>query len=336
MRTDLPKHLLDISPEDFKISRKRRGPGKYIFTNGNGKNLANKKTLEIVKNIPVPDTWTEVTLSDSPQTYILARGYDGSGKLQYFYHPDYLAFRNEYKFDQLAEFGFSLPKIRKKISKDLSRAEWDERKLLALIVRILDKYHLRIGSRIYAKKNNSFGLTTLRKKHLQENEDSLTFDFIGKSGQHQTINLTDQTLVKLLQEVAEFPGWELFSFPTKDGKFAADANKVNQYIREISGGNFSARNFRTWAGTVLSIKYLPKALKEIEKNPKRKLSAVLVDYVSEKLGNTTAVCREYYIHPKVLNAALCEDFNCVPGNPKFLKNPNYTKEERRALEILTS
>lgn len=334
MASELPEHLREVDPDEFGIKRKKWGKG-YRYLNGNDQDVEDDEILEIVKNIPVPNTWSEVTLSHNNDTHILARGYDGSGKLQYLYHPDYLEYRNEAKFSHLVEFGLSLPRIRRRLRKDLNTEHWDEAKLLALIVKILDKYHLRIGSRIYAKKNHSFGLTTLRKKHFREVDNAIEFNFTGKSGQQQKVSLTDHTLVKLLEEVAEFPGWELFSFRTDEGQISANGAKVNAYIREISGGDFSARDFRTWAGTVLSVKYLEKAREIVAKNPKRKLAATLVELVSNKLGNTPAICRGYYIHPTVLENVLQADFDCEPCTEKFIKNSLYRKHECRTLEILS-
>jgi DNA topoisomerase-1 len=336
MQTEIPRNLVDVDPEDFKIRRKKWGRG-FRYFNGHNTALKDESKLEMLEGFAVPNTWTEVTLSDKPHTYILARGYDGSGKLQYLYHPDYLAYRNDQKFNELLDFGMALPRIRRRLRKDLSEEEWTENKLLALIVKILDKYHLRIGSRVYAKKGQSYGLTTLRKKHLKEiDDDTFSFEFKGKSGQQRTISLTDSSLVSLIEEVAEFPGWELFSLPTENGKFSANAGKVNRYIRKISGGDFSARNFRTWAGTVLSIKYLPKAQKIVAQNNRRKLGSTLVELVSEKLGNTTAICKNYYIHPQVLQQAIKEDFDSEPCDQRFLKKTLYRKHECRAMEILTS
>ncbi len=334
MTEQLPDGLCNVDPEEFAIQRKKWGKG-YRFINGDQQQVDGEK-LQFLKDIPVPDTWTEVTLCESPHGYILARGYDGSGKLQYLYHPEFLEYRNQQKFDRLVYFGLCLPRIRRRLRKDIAHESWDERKLLALIVKILDKYHLRIGSRVYARKNQSFGLTTLRKKHLREVDNQLMLQFIGKSGQERQISLTDSHLVQLLGEVAEFPGWELFSLKTDDGRFSANATKVNNYIREISGGDFSARDFRTWAGTVLCIKYLPRAKREVEENPRRKLGATLVELVARKLGNTPAICKDYYIHPQVLETALGEDFEFEPCEEKFIKNSLYRKYECRTLEILTN
>ncbi|AEV31540.1 topoisomerase IB [Owenweeksia hongkongensis DSM 17368] len=331
--SEMPPHLKKVDADNFNISRKKWGRG-FRYLNEDGESLVDDSILDTVQGIAVPNTWTDVTLSDRSDTYIQARGYDGAGKLQYLYHPDYLAYRNEQKFNELLDFGRVIPRIRRRLRKDLAAEHWDEQKLLALIVKILDKYHLRIGSRIYAQKGQSYGLTTLRKKHLKEEEDSFSFEYIGKSGQERTINLTDSSLVKLIEEVAEFPGWELFSFRTDEGKYSANAGEVNNYIRKISGGDFSARDFRTWAGTVLSLKYLSKAQTIVEKNPKRKLGSTLVELVSEKLGNTPAICKDYYIHPEVLKHAIKEDFDSEPCEEKFLKNSLYRKHECRTMEIL--
>jgi DNA topoisomerase-1 len=331
--SELPPHIKKVDPEDFFITRRKRGRG-YQYFNENGKNIQDPAVLSTLQKIAVPNTWTDVTLSNRLDTYIQARGYDGSGKLQYLYHPEYLAYRNEQKFSSLLEFGSVIPRIRRRLKRDLASEKWSEQKLLALIVKILDKYHLRIGSRVYAKKGQSYGLTTLRKKHVKEEEGSFLFEYIGKSGQQRIINLTDSSLIQLIEEVAEFPGWELFSFRTEEGKFSANATKVNQYIRSISGGDFSARDFRTWAGTVLSLKYLPKARKILQNSPKRKLGSILVELVAHKLGNTPAICKNYYIHPEVMDQVLQNEFDNEPEQQKFIKKGLYRKHECRTMEIL--
>src|SRR5690606_15130895 len=153
-------------------------------------------------------------------------------------------YRNEKKFAELFDFGLALPRIRRRIERDLREPEWNERKFLALITRILDKYHLRIGSRVYARRNQSYGLTTLRKKHLKESEGELRFDYVGKAGQQRSVVLDDPDLVRLVREVAEFPGWELFSIRQGGRTIRADAEAINAYIRGASGNGFTARTFR--------------------------------------------------------------------------------------------
>lgn len=331
---EIPDHLTSIKPSDFKITRRKWGRG-YRYMNGSGP-IDSDKLLHKLKSMAVPATWTDVKLCKSTDNYILASGFDGSGKLQYLYHEDYLDHRNSVKFDDLLNFGHALPRIRRRIRKDLKSPKWNEGKLLALIVRILDKHHLRIGSRVYAKKNGSYGLTTLRKRHLSEVDNHIEISYTGKSGQDRNVKLTDPTLIHYLEEVADFPGWELFSFKNGGDRISADSKRTNAYIRQISGEDFSARNFRTWAGTVLCVANHDKAKKIVEKDSRRKLSSVLVELVAEKLGNTPAVCKEYYIHPKVLERTLQENFDPSPCDQKFIKNTMYRKYECRTMEILNS
>ncbi|MGB0176879.1 MAG: hypothetical protein ACPF9D_06920, partial [Owenweeksia sp.] len=207
--------------------------------------------------------------------------------------------------------------------------------LMALLVRVLDKYHLRVGSRVYARKNQSFGLTTLRKKHIREDDSELYFRYRGKSGQLREVHLTDSQLVELIHEISEFPGWELFSFRKGDVSVTASSTKVNHYIQDISNSDFTARTFRTWAGTVLAVKYYNRARREVEKNPRQELGATIVKHVAARLGNTPAVCKDYYIHPKVLELVVSGDFDPAPCDPEFLKNSLYRKYECRTMEILS-
>lgn len=334
-QTEIPAHLQQCDPAKFYITRKPWGPG-YRYLKLSDQPLEDEVLLETLREIPVPNTWTEVRLCENANAYILATGYDGSGKLQYLYHPDFTSYRNKLKFEDITEFGLTLPRMRRKLRHDLKQSEWSERKLLALVVTILDKYHLRIGSRLYAKRGESFGLTTLRKKHLNEVESHFRFEYTGKSGVQREIALTDQALIEMVEEVSEFPGWEIFSIRKGNEKIKATAGKVNDYIEDISNKDFTAKSFRTWAGTVLAIKYFDEAKREIQQNPRRKFKAALVELVAARLGNTSAICEEYYIHPKVLNEVRKPGFNPNPCEKQYLKNTLYRKHECRALEILNS
>ena len=201
-------------------------------------------------------------------------------------------------------------------------------------MRILDRYHLRVGTRLYATRNQTFGLTTLRKKHLREYDSDIGFEYRAKGGKEQTVLLTDPVLVSLVREVAEFPGWELFSIREGDRKITADADRINDYIRSISGADFTARTFRTWAGTVLCVKFIAKARRVVETDPRRQLPAVLTELVAQKLNNTPAICRQYYMHPAVFDAVLQEDFHPEPEGMKLKGRNLYRKHECRAMEIL--
>lgn len=332
---EIPSHLERVPPESFEVERRKSGKGfRYVFR-GDGKAVRDARTLDYLKSIPVPNTWTDVRLSLNPRACIRASGFDGSGKHQYLYHEDFLEYRNEKKFAELFDFGLALPRIRRQIHRDLHVPGWTERKLLALITRILDKYHLRIGTRVYAKKNQSFGLTTLRKKHLTESEEEIRFDYLGKAGQKRTVVLTDPELVQLLREIVEFPGWELFSIREGNHAIRADAANINAYIREIARADFTARTFRTWAGTVQAVKCYPRARAIVEANPRRELPAVLTELVAEDLGNTPAICRAYYIHPGVFKAVVSGAFDPSPCEERFLRNSQYRRYECRTMEILS-
>jgi DNA topoisomerase-1 len=297
--------------------------------------VRDRARLRQLEAVGVPATWTEVRLSLNPRSHIQAAGYDGSGKLQYLYHEKFLEYRNTVKFGELPVFGAALPRMRRRITRDLHGEGWSEDRLMALLVRILDRYHLRVGSRVYATRNSTFGLTTLRKKHLKENGTDLTFDYVAKGGKRSTVLLTDPDLVALVREVAEFPGWELFSIDAGGERITADAQRINDYIRRISGEDFTARTFRTWAGTVLCVKCIDSARREVRRNPQRQLAAALTERVAGQLGNTPAICRQYYMHPDVLEAVLRDGFDPSPGKRVFPGQALYRVHERRTMEILS-
>lgn len=330
--SEIPKHLKAADVDAFSIFREKKGE-KFTYLNKSGKPISSS-TLNLVSSYGVPNTWTQVSLSADGKAHILAAGYDGSNKLQYLYHPDYLEYRNSLKFLELSEFGKLLPRIRRRVNKDLKQAEWCEEKLLALVVKILDKHHLRIGSRAYAKKNSSFGLTTLRKKHLQETDNGLSFQFTGKSGQQRSVELNNPDLIEFVKECVDFPGWEIFSFKHKNSSCVATSDMVNSYIRKISRSDFSARTFRTWGGTSLAVKLRAKAQKIIEQNKRKELEATLVQLVAEHLGNTPSICKQYYIHPQVLTTVTKKGYQEARIKSRF-KNLSYlNKHEKKTLSIL--
>jgi len=334
VRGDLPCGLQHGDPAAFEATRRKRGKGWTFHDLASGRRLRDARTLNRLRTIGVPATWTDVRLSLNPRSHIQAAGYDGSGKLQYLYHEDFLEYRNQVKFGELPIFGTALPRMRRRIARDLRGDRWNENRLMALLVRILDRYHLRVGSRLYATGNNTFGLTTLRKKHLKEHATDLAFDYIAKGGKRLQVPLTDPRLIALIREVAEFPGWELFSIDSGGERITADAQRVNDYIRRISGEDFTARTFRTWAGTVLCVKHIEPARRAVRENPQRQLAAALTERVAERLGNTPAVCRQYYMHPDVLEAVLRNGFDPAPSDRSLPGRSLYRVHERRTMEIL--
>jgi DNA topoisomerase-1 len=329
---DLPDHLNEGDVEVFSLKRIKQGT-RFLYKGEAGEEIKGALRSQL-EDYGIPNTWTEVKLSPSNHTHILATGYDGSGKLQYLYHPDYLEYRNALKFMELTDFGLALPRIRRKVNAHLKHDDWDEQKLLALITKILDKHYLRIGTRAYAKSNNSFGLTTLRRKHLNETEHGLSFEYKGKSHQQRRVELHNEQLVEYIKECADFPGWEIFSFKKASETVKASSTMVNEYIREMGGADFSAKTFRTWGGTSLSVKLQPKAKRIVEKNKRKELGATLVQLVAERLGNTPSICRQYYIHPMVLETVLEPGFQADPKPNGSYALAYLNKFEQRTLEIL--
>lgn len=284
----------------------RQGVGVRMSYRGpDGKRLQDRETLARIKRLAIPPAWTQVWICPQANGHIQATGRDERGRKQYRYHPDWSAVRDGAKFERVIAFGRALPKIRKHVAKDLARRRLDRRKVLAAMVRLLETTLVRIGNEEYAKQNRSFGLSTMRDRHVRIRKGTLRFEFRGKSGKQHEIDLHDPRLAEIVRRTQELPGQDLFQYldendePQKIG--SAD---VNEYLREIAGEEFSAKDFRTWAGTVLAA----VALREIErfetKAQAKKNLVQAIEAVAQRLGNTPAVCRKCYIHPVVLESYL--------------------------------
>lgn len=258
-----------------------------------------------LEGFAIPPNWDEVWICPDSCGHLQVTGYDEKGRKQYLYHPDWVAYRNASKYQKLLEFGEKLPLIRKRVQEDLQLKEWKKERVLALVVSVLDESFIRIGNKTYLESNNTYGLTTLRRKHLSVNEQdkAAILRYQAKSGKEREITIENETLVGLIKECSELPGYEIFRYK-EDGKLqAVDSGDVNEYLQNIAGEDFSSKDFRTWGGTVVAVEEFPLAIKEVAENPKKSLLPTLVKRVAEKLGNTPAICREYYIHPAVLEAA---------------------------------
>lgn len=321
------KHITETSPG---YRRKGRGKG-YEYLNAKGEKLTEPEVLDRIKSLVIPPAWTDVWISEHPGGHIQATGMDALGRKQYIYHEEWSRRSNEKKFARMAEFAKTLPRIRKQLEKDLSKKSWKRDKVLALVVSILDETYFRIGNLTYAKENGSFGLTTLRRKHLKISGSGITFQFIGKSGKGVKTQIRDKKLIRLLKGISELPGYEVFQYIDKKGtRRKVCSQDVNAYIQEISGGEFTSKDFRTWGGTATAIEELPEALEEVENDTRKKLSTCLVNRVAQRLGNTAAVCREYYIHPEVLELAGEAKFNLKKLASKAKKT--YRKYRKSLIE----
>jgi DNA topoisomerase-1 len=252
-------------------------------------------------------------------------GRDDKERKQYMYHSLWTKIRNQTKFFKMAAFGHRLPKIRKQVDEDLDLPEMSRRKILALIIRLMEETHIRIGNDYYAKNNKTYGLSTFRSRHLKTYKNEVKFEFVGKKGKEHSISVKDKQLIKLINQCEEIPGWELFKFYDENGqKHAIDSGMINEYIHELSGDMFSAKDFRTWSATKIFFETLRElGYTEDEKENKKNLITAF-DAAATGLGNTRSVCRTYYVHPKIVSSY--ENGEIVPYFKKVKKDEskNYT------------
>lgn len=284
----------------------RRAVGKGVtYRDANGKTVKDRETLNRIKRLAIPPAWTEVWISPWANGHIQATGRDDRGRKQYRYHPDWSAVRDGAKFERTIAFGKALPRIRKKVAQDLRRRGLDRHKVLAAVVRLLETTLVRVGNEEYARQNRSFGLTTMRDRHVRIQRGKLHFDFRGKSGKRHEIDLHDPRLAEIVRRTQELPGQDLFQYVDDDGEpQKIGSSDVNEYLREIAGEEFSAKDFRTWAGTVLAAMALREFEKSETKAQTKKNLVQAIESVAQRLGNTPAVCRKCYIHPVVLESYL--------------------------------
>ena len=292
--------LTYVSDNETGFYRKKKGK-KFTYLDEQARRLKCKKTLRRIKSLGIPPMWKKVWICKSERGHLQSTGRDLKKRKQYIYHVDWTAYRQATKFSKMLDFAKALPKLRVVTDKHLKAKKWNRKKVLALAVKVLDEHHIRIGNRQYTERNGTFGLTTLRRKHIDIEDGELIFSYKAKSNKFREVSLSDRKLIKLVKECSELPGYEVFRYRDKKGRMRSiDSSDVNQYIHEIMGNNFTAKDFRTWAGTSLAVKYLSKAKKVLEKKPRKKLDVTLVKMVAKELGNTVAVCRKYYIHPQIL------------------------------------
>jgi DNA topoisomerase-1 len=295
------RYVSDIQPG---IRRKRAGKG-FIYMGTEGKPIRDEKELTRIRSLAIPPAYTDVWICPSPNGHIQATGRDARGRKQYRYHPKWREVRDETKFGRMLAFSEVLPQIRKRIERDLQLAGLPREKVLATVVRLLECTCIRVGNEEYAKSNRSFGLTTLQDRHVEISGSSVRFEFKGKSGKVHRVDLNDRRLARIVQRCQALPGEDLFQYEDDDGvRQSIGSGDVNDYIREISGQEFTAKDFRTWAGTILAV----AALKEVGawSSQRQAKSNVLraIDLVAEQLNNTRAVCRKYYVHPAVFETYL--------------------------------
>ncbi len=304
MATARAAGLRYVSDESPGITRELRGKTP-IYRDPDGKRITNKDTLHRIGRLVIPPAWTEVWICPLENGHIQATGRDARGRKQYRYHDDWKSVRDENKFERTLAFGRALPRIRRRVARDLARKRLDRRRVLAAIVRLLETTLIRIGNEEYAKQNRSFGLSTMRDRHVKIRGGSMHFEFRGKSGKQHEIDLHDPRLAKIVRQAQDLPGQDLFQYEDDDGQpQKIGSSDVNEYLHEIAGAEFSAKDFRTWAGTVLAALALREFEKFDTKAQAKKNLVQAIERVSERLGNTPAVCKKCYIHPVVMNSYL--------------------------------
>ncbi len=295
------RYVSDAKPG---IVRKRSGKG-FRYIDVDGKPMRDPETLARIKSLAIPPAWTNVWICPNPKGHLQATGRDAKGRKQSRYHPRWREVRDETKYERMLAFGAALPTIRERVERDLAAPGLPREKVLATIVRLMETTLIRVGNVEYARENHSYGLTTMRGRHVQVHGSTVTFKFEGKSGVRHTIDVNDRRLAKIVQRCQDIPGYELFQYIDENGEHhTVDSSDVNDYLREASSSDFTAKDFRTWAGTVLACMTL-RELEAFGSEAEAKKNVVrAIESVAERLGNTPSVCRKCYVHPAVLDCYL--------------------------------
>jgi len=299
----LAVNLTYVNDQAEGISRQKKGKSFIYFYKG--KPVKDKDQLERIRKLAIPPAWKNVWICASPNGHIQATGLDLKNRKQYRYHARWNELRNETKFHRLYEFGKKLPALRKRIKKDIAAKELTREKVLATAIDLMDKTYIRVGNNGYEKLNGSYGLTTLKDNHVNIRQDKIVFSFTGKKGIDHTIKLKDRKLASIVKQCRDIPGKALFQyFDENGGQKAIDSGMNNNYIKEATGDEFTAKDFRTWAGSVQAVEFFCR--EEMGGNGSaHKTVLAMLDSVSEKLGNTRSVCKKYYVHPVLIS--LCEE-----------------------------
>jgi DNA topoisomerase-1 len=320
------------------LRRRRAGKG-FVYLDDDGRRVRDAATLRRVKRLAIPPAWRDVWICADDRGHLQATGRDARGRKVYRYHPDFRQTREAAKFDQLIEFGRALPRIRRRVARDLRRRGVTREKVLAAAVRMLELTHMRVGNEQYARLNSSFGLTTLRARHARVAGSAVRFTFRGKSGKWHTVTVRDRRLARMVAQWQDLPGQELFQYVDDDGEIQSiDSADVNEYVRAAAGVDVTSKAFRTWAATVLAMRALVKARSDeatgevAASPPKRRVRKEIVqamEEVADRLGNTPAVARNSYVHPAVVDA---HEAGRLPASvDASLDDPTPTPAEEKAL-----
>ena len=293
-----------VSDQMPGITRRKRGAG-FSYHDPDGKLIDDPDERERIATLAIPPAWTDVWISPWPNGHLQATGLDDRGRKQYRYHDRWREVRDENKFQHILAFAADLPAIRERVDADLGQPGLPREKVLAAVVRLLEITLIRVGNAEYAKENDSYGLTTLRKKHVDLDGREIRFRFTGKAGKEWDLAVTDRRIAKIVKQCSDLPGYELFKWVDDEGeRHDVTSDDVNAYLKEISGADYTAKDFRTWAGTVLAAIALD-AYEAFDTEAQAKHNVVTaIEEIARELGNTPAICRKCYVHPEILDAYL--------------------------------
>lgn len=322
------------------VSRKKRGRG-YEYFDQHGNKIKQRADLQRLKGIVIPPMWSNVGISSDAHSHVQAIGFDTKGRKQYIYHPLWQEAQQQKKFALLEEFANQLPAIRRAYDKDCAKNDWSMKHLTAIATWLLDDSGIRIGNDGYTQSNNTFGLTTLRRKHVETRENNIQLEFIGKHNKARCITIDDPELAETIKRCSEQPGYRLLRYKQKGRWHDLCSDDVNEYIQSISSPRFSSKFFRTWVGTRLAVAHFPSSCDEAKANPRKTLKRTLVAKVARDLGNTPSICEQYYIHPTVL-ASLLKRYESETINEPWPVNTDKCRhaydlreEERIALALIS-
>ena len=286
------------------IRRRRSGRG-FSYVSSDGRAITDPAELRRIKRLAIPPAWTDVWICTDGRGHLQATGRDAKGRKQYRYHERFRETRDENKYERMIDFGKALPRIRARVDADLRHSGLSRERVLATVVRLLERSLIRVGNEEYAKENESYGLTTLRSRHVKLTGERVRFRFRGKSGVEHDVELRDRRVARVVRELQDLPGQQLFRYVDGEGTVRViDSDDVNGYLREIAGEEFTAKDFRTWAGTLLAARTLA-SLERVENARLAKRSVTrAVEHVAAQLRNTRTVCRKCYVHPAVIETVL--------------------------------
>jgi DNA topoisomerase-1 len=293
------RYVTDAQPG---FSRRRSGKG-FRYLTADGKTLRDPEALERIRSLVIPPAWSDVWIAASAKAHLQVTGRDVRGRKQSRYHPRWREARDETKYERMVQFAEALPGIRERVDHDLRLHGLPREKILAAIVSLMETTLIRVGNEEYARENKSYGLTTMRNRHIEVEGSAITFSFQGKSKVHHTVNLHDRRLAGIVKRCADLPGYALFQYLDAEGeRHSVDSADVNDYLREITGQHYTAKDFRTWAGSVLACCKLREFAPFTTETEAKKNVVQAIAQVASRLGNTASVCRKCYVHPGVLDA----------------------------------